>query len=70
MQFIIGEINEIKIPPEYYVSILCTEKKIPWDQKVVYSELECKIMKSNRMLKLLPLIVENLVHVETGTNYQ
>ena len=70
LQFIKGETNETKLPLEYYSSILRIEKKLSWDLKVAYTELEVKATKNTRMLRLLPLIVDSLAYIETGTNYQ
>lgn len=64
-----GETFEVKLPVEYYSTLLKSEKKLPWELRVAYTELESKALKNGRILKLLPQIVENFAYVETGSNY-
>jgi hypothetical protein len=69
LMYLKGEISEIKIPVEYYKSITKTDRKLPWDLKVKYLEIETKRIKKVRLLKLLPNVIESMSYIETGTNY-
>ncbi|OMJ75661.1 hypothetical protein SteCoe_25151 [Stentor coeruleus] len=66
LMFIKGEVKETKLPIEYFSSILRSDKKISWDLKVKFSELESKGIKNGRMLRLIPLLLEDLEYIEIG----
>lgn len=66
LMFIKGEVTETKLPIEYFSSILRSDKKISWDLKVKFSEHESKGTKNGRILKLMPLLLEDFEYTEIG----
>lgn len=70
LMFVKGEATETKLPIEYYSSILRTDKRISWDMKVKFTEIESKATKSGRLLKFIPLLLEDLDYSEVGIRYE
>ena len=70
LSFSKGQITDIKIPIEYFSSVLKNEKRLSWELKGKYSEMESKATTAGRMLKYLPEIVEDIVYIDIGTNYK
>lgn len=70
LMFIKGEISEIKIPSNYYSTMLKFEKNLSWDLKNRFLEEQSKSSRGSKMLKNLPLLLEELDYVEVGIAYQ
>lgn len=70
LMYIKGEISEVKIPAGYFSAMLKYEKNLPWDVKNRFLEEEGKSARGSKMLKNLPLLLEELDYVEVGLGYQ
>ena len=64
--------GEVKLPLAYYKSVLCRERKLPFEMKVFYSECENRENKEekaeNCALVRLPKMVQGLTCVREGKN--
>ena len=65
--------DEVKVPRAYYKAILANEKKLPFDLKVLYSEIENNENKEEKangvVLSKLPKMVTSLTCVKEGKSY-
>lgn len=63
----------VKMPSAYYRAVLEHERKLAFDLKVLYSEIEAKESKDEKastvILTLLPKMIPNLTVVKEGKNY-
>jgi hypothetical protein len=69
LMYIKGEISETIVPVEYYTAVIRSEKKMPWEAKSKFAEMESKAVRSGRQLKCLPRIMLDMEYVEVGEDY-
>lgn len=70
LMFIKAEISEMKTPAAYFSAIVKFEKNLPWETRNKFLEEEGKASKGSKILKYLPLLLEELDYVEVGMPYQ
>jgi hypothetical protein len=70
LMFIKGEVSELKVPAAYFSALLKFEKNLSWEVKNRFIEEEGKANKTSKILKNLPLLLEELDYVEIGMPYQ
>ena len=62
-----------KLPAAYYKVVLANEKKLPFDQKILYSEFDARESRDDKaagmVLDLLPKMVPKLTCVKEGESY-
>lgn len=70
LMFSKGEAFETKLPSQYYSGILKNDKRLSWESRIKYVELENKANKPGRVLRLLPQMAENMQYTEIGMDYK